>query len=80
LGGPRAPGLSLELRADLREALQELPERQRLVVTLRDVEGLEIEEIARLLEVTPGNVRVLLHGGRTRLRALLADALDAVPL
>ena len=77
---PERRALSLELRADLREALQELPERQRLVVTLRDVEGLDIEEIARLLEVTPGNVRVLLHRGRTCLRALLADALDAVPL
>ena len=85
-GGPAVPRawddperrvISLELRADLRAALDRLPERQRLVVTLRDVEGFEIEEIGRLLDITPGNARVLLHRGRARLRAALPDALAA---
>lgn len=77
LGRPERRVVSLELRADLRAALDRLPERQRLVVTLRDVEGLEIDEIGRLLDLTPGNTRVLLHRGRARLRAALPDALAA---
>jgi RNA polymerase sigma-70 factor (ECF subfamily) len=76
---PQRRAVSLELREDLRGALEELPARQRLVVTLRDVEGLDLAEIGRLLELSPGNARVLLHRGRTRLRSILADALAAVP-
>jgi RNA polymerase sigma-70 factor, ECF subfamily len=77
---PERRTASLELRAELRAALEELPERQRLVVSLRDVEGVALEEIAPMLELTPGNARVLLHRGRTRLRAALADALEPVPV
>ena len=61
----------LELRAHLREAIAELPERQRIVVGLRDVEGLSSEEVCELLDLTPANQRVLLHRARTRLQAAL---------
>jgi RNA polymerase sigma-70 factor (ECF subfamily) len=74
---PERRVISLELREDLRLALQELPERQRIVVTLRDVEGLSSEEVCDLLDISPGNERVLLHRGRTRLRAALEPALDS---
>lgn len=73
---PERRAVSLELRAELREALAELPERQRLVLTLRDVEGLSAEEVCELLDLSPGNERVLLHRGRTRLREAL-EAIDA---
>jgi RNA polymerase sigma-70 factor (ECF subfamily) len=52
--------------------LPELPEQQRQVVVLRDVEGLEPAEVASLLGVTDGHQRVLLHRGRAKLRALLS--------
>jgi RNA polymerase sigma-70 factor (ECF subfamily) len=71
---------SLEARTVLRAALGELPERQRLVVTLRDVEGLTSEEVCDVLDLSPGNERVLLHRGRTRLRAALGEALDPAEL
>ncbi len=77
---PERRATSLELRAELREALNELPERQRLVVTLRDVEGLEAEEVCRLLDLSAGNERVLLHRGRARLRAALERAVDSAAL
>jgi RNA polymerase sigma-70 factor, ECF subfamily len=77
---PERRAVSLELRDALREALDELPERQRLVVTLRDVEGLESEEACRLLDLSPGNERVLLHRGRSRLRAALERAMDGAAL
>jgi RNA polymerase sigma-70 factor (ECF subfamily) len=69
--------LSLEARDRLKQALDELPERQRIVVTLRDVEGLEAEEVCELLSLSPENQRVLLHRARTRLRALLESYVDA---
>ena len=68
--------LSLEARERLKEALDELPERQRLVVTLRDVEGLRAEEVCGLLDLSAENQRVLLHRGRSRLRAMLEDYVE----
>lgn len=53
--------------------LAELPDAQRQVVLLRDVEGLDAGEVATMLGITDGNQRVLLHRGRSRLRSLLAD-------
>jgi RNA polymerase sigma-70 factor (ECF subfamily) len=68
--------LSLEARDQLRQALAQLPERQRLIVVLRDVEGLSAEEVCHLLELSQENQRVLLHRGRSRLRAFLEQYLD----
>ena len=61
----------IEFRARLREALVHLPERQQIVVTLRDVEGLSSDEVCGLLHISAENQRVLLHRGRTRLRQAL---------
>jgi RNA polymerase sigma-70 factor, ECF subfamily len=63
--------LSLEARDYLRSALAELPSRQQLVVSLRDVEGLDAREVCKLLDLSEENQRVLLHRGRSRLRARL---------
>jgi RNA polymerase sigma-70 factor (ECF subfamily) len=68
--------LSLEAREQLKMALARLPERQRLIVALRDIEGLSAEEVRDLLELSPENQRVLLHRGRSRLRAVLEEYLD----
>jgi hypothetical protein len=65
--------LSLEAREHLRSALATLPERQRVVVALRDVEGASAAEVRDLLALSPENQRVLLHRGRSRLRATLED-------
>ena len=62
---------SLEARDRLRAAIGELPETQRAVLTLRDVEGLEADEVCGLLDLSPGNQRVILHRARARVRAEL---------
>lgn len=57
--------------AILDDELRQLPERQRLVVVLRDTLGWTAEEVCNVLEVNETNQRVLLHRARTRLRARL---------
>lgn len=65
-----------QLIVHLGAMIDTLPPAQRAVLLLRDVEQQEPEEICRLLEITPENLRVLLHRARTRLRAQL-EALAA---
>lgn len=59
------------------DAIAALPERQRLVITLRDVEGWEAEEVCNALEVTATNQRVLLHRARIAVRHALDAYLSA---
>jgi RNA polymerase sigma-70 factor (ECF subfamily) len=40
-------------------------------VTLRDVDGLDAEEVCEVLAISEGNQRVLLHRGRSHLREAL---------
>ena len=63
------------LVAEVRAAISELPESQRAVVTLRDLEGLSSKEVCDVLEISEANQRVLLHRGRSRIRARLEDDL-----
>ena len=60
-----------KLAGRVRSVIEELPARQREVVTLRDVEGLSSDEVCHVLEITDGNQRVLLHRGRSRVRQVL---------
>lgn len=61
----------------VQEILPSLPDLQRQVVVLRDVEGVGPEEVCDLLGVTDGNQRVLLHRGRTRIREQLEAEMGA---
>lgn len=66
-----------ELVRRVRAAITLLPDTQQQVVTLRDVEGLSAPEVCRILELTEGNQRVLLHRGRARVRAILEREVTA---
>jgi RNA polymerase sigma-70 factor (ECF subfamily) len=55
----------------VRDCLPSLPEAQRQVLVLRDIEGVEATDVCGLLGLSAGNQRVLLHRARTRMRALL---------
>src|SRR5712691_10661343 len=71
--GPR-PDAALErreLETALGRAIAELPEDRRIVVVLRDLEGLSYEEIAQVLELTLGTVRSRLHRARADLKEKL---------
>lgn len=73
--GPEELVLGGEAGKVLATALEQLPERQRAVIELRDVRGYGAAEVCALLELTPGNQRVLLHRARAFVRQQLADYL-----
>jgi RNA polymerase sigma-70 factor, ECF subfamily len=75
---PERSLLSSETLDLVRRELDRLPEQQRLVVALRDVDGYDSVEVCALLDVTAANQRVLLHRGRARIRHALADYFEAV--
>jgi RNA polymerase sigma-70 factor (ECF subfamily) len=74
---PERLAANAELMVHLREAIEALPEAQRAVVVLRDVEGCSAEEVCNILAVSETNQRVLLHRGRSRLRRALQGVLSA---
>jgi RNA polymerase sigma-70 factor (ECF subfamily) len=56
----------------VKELLPALPDGQREVIVLRDIEGLPAAEVSELLGLTDGNQRVLLHRARIRIREQIA--------
>ena len=52
----------------IQEAIESLPEDQKIVVVLRDIEGLSYEDIARITGFNPGTVKSRLSRGRLALR------------
>jgi RNA polymerase sigma-70 factor (ECF subfamily) len=60
----------------LQRALARLPANQRAVVTLRDVEGMDSEDVCNILEIGEIHQRVLLHRARSKLRSALEQYMD----
>jgi RNA polymerase sigma-70 factor, ECF subfamily len=69
---PESSALDAETRRTLEAALRRLPPRQRVVITLRDVQGYGSDEVCQILDITPENQRVLLHRARAAVRAALS--------
>jgi len=61
-----------ELRGRLRSAMDTLPERQRVIVELFELEGFAGPEIAQILEISDATVRWHLHEARKTLKKALA--------
>ena len=57
-------------------AIDALPETQRAVITLRDVEGWSSEEVRNVLGLSETNQRVLLHRARAKVRRALESYLE----
>jgi RNA polymerase sigma-70 factor (ECF subfamily) len=70
---PEDSAVSREIVARIYVALEKLPERQRAVMELRDVHGYDGREVADILELSPGNQRILLHRARAGVRRELED-------
>jgi RNA polymerase sigma-70 factor (ECF subfamily) len=63
-------------KALVQAALQRLPEKYRIILTLRDLQGLSYEEISRILRLSPGTVDSRLFRARKKLRDKLAAYLS----
>jgi RNA polymerase sigma-70 factor (ECF subfamily) len=61
-----------EVRMDLERMIATLPDEQRMVLVLHDVEGMKHREIAEQLEIPEGTSKTLLFNARHRLRALMS--------
>lgn len=68
---PEKLALRRETRAVMEAAIDELPPAQKALLVLRDLEGLEMDEIRDLLDIAVANQRVLLHRARARVRRAL---------
>ena len=56
--------------------IHQLPSPQRLVITMRDIQGCDAAEVCEALDVSEGNQRVLLHRARSKVRSALERQLD----
>jgi RNA polymerase sigma-70 factor, ECF subfamily len=75
---PEERFLSQETRALVQRAIDTLPPNQRMVITLRDVEGVPSAEVCNALAISETNQRVLLHRARSKVRAQLEAYLEAM--
>jgi RNA polymerase sigma-70 factor, ECF subfamily len=76
-GLPEDRLLSAETRSVVDDAIANLPDMQRAVITLRDVQGFTAQEASDVLGLTEVNQRVLLHRARSKVRARLEEYLKA---
>ena len=74
-GGAEEQLLARELAEQIERAVAALPQKQREVIVLRDIEGWSAGEVCNVLEISESNQRVLLHRARVRVRDLLAPYL-----
>ena len=76
---PEEYTLRRELRRFLNEGLSHLPEDQRLVVVLSDIQGFSYEEVSQATGASLGTVKSRLNRGRTRLRDYLLKRKELLP-
>lgn len=74
---PDAQVESGQMLALVRQGVETLPEAQRTVMSLRDVDAWESDEVCELLGISEGNQRVLLHRARSKVRAYVEERLRA---
>jgi RNA polymerase sigma-70 factor (ECF subfamily) len=60
-----------DFRLCLEKTLQNLPETQRSVLLLRDLDEMSLEDICNVLGLSASNVRVLIHRARTRIHSMV---------
>lgn len=78
-GGPEKEAIQAEQRQLLHQAVLRLPTPLRMVLVLHDMEELSSEQIAQVLDLQLGTVRVRLHRARLAVRKHMADLLAGMP-
>jgi len=75
---PEAQAIRNQQARRLRDAVQKLPPQYRIILVLRDMEGLSDDEVAEITGLQPGNVRVRLHRARLFVRKEVARDSSAI--
>ena len=73
---PQKAALRRELAEKINAALQEVPEKHRAILLLREVEGMSYEDIARTLEIPKGTVMSRLFHARLKVQKILSEYLE----
>ncbi|HEX6508952.1 MAG TPA: sigma-70 family RNA polymerase sigma factor [Chloroflexota bacterium] len=68
--------LAAETQGQISAAVEALPERQKAVITLRDIEGWSADEVCDALEISDVHQRVLLHRARSAVRQVVEQYLS----
>lgn len=68
-----SPPFSAATRIDLDRAIRQLPDHQRVILVLHDIEGFTHEEIAEQLSIPTGTSKVTLSRARAAMRRLLSE-------
>ncbi len=73
---PQKSALRKELAEKIQEALEQVPEKHRAILLLREVEGMSYEELARTLEIPKGTVMSRLFHARIKVQKILSEYLE----
>src|SRR5689334_8436445 len=73
---PQKAALRKELANKIQEALQEVPEKHRATLLLREIEGMSYEDLARTLEIPKGTVMSRLFHARAKVQKILSEYLE----
>ena len=76
---PEKSVLQHELGEKIQEALEQIPEKHRAILLLRELDGLSYEELAQTLEIPKGTVMSRLFHARAKVQKLLSESLG-IPL
>jgi RNA polymerase sigma-70 factor (ECF subfamily) len=73
---PQKSALRKELAEKIQQALEEVPEKHRAILLLREIEGMSYEELARTLKIPKGTVMSRLFHARVKMQKILSDYLE----
>jgi RNA polymerase sigma-70 factor, ECF subfamily len=73
---PQKSALRKELAAKIQEALEQVPEKHRAILLLRELEGMSYEDLARTLEIPKGTVMSRLFHARSKVQKILSEYLE----
>lgn len=73
---PQKSLLRKELAAKIEEALQEVPEKHRAILLLREIEGMSYDDLARTLDIPKGTVMSRLFHARAKMQKVLSNYLE----
>jgi RNA polymerase sigma-70 factor (ECF subfamily) len=75
-GAPEARLLARETLDVIEQEIENLPPAQALVITMRDVEGFDADDVCNALDISETNQRVLLHRARSKVRRALEEYMN----